>query len=278
MSIPRLSFRFVWETTAGWRYGRTYIEPRPGQTFGRPWEMGRDIPSKSRRHWRYVRSITGLFLIFGWLCCSHHQEICHILLDLLLHVAQNPSANTSPATPQSPSPHAYQSPRPQHPVSSNTGQFHGQQSAAPRLANTLKPDTLLRLKIHLREHEHTARVREDPGEDALMGIGDVDIAGMGGMEGTIRFKFGPERDWAVMERGTTTGDTFELVYVPEMGCSLSGQVDSIYRDRRRLGPYTTLVVFSPSTKLLKLAKSGCSALVQKTRFFDFCRSTRHLET
>ena len=62
------------------------------------------------------------------------------------------------------------------------------------MANTLKPDTLLRLKIHLREHEHTARVREDPGEDALMGIGDVDIAGMGGMEGTIRFKFGPERD------------------------------------------------------------------------------------
>ena len=135
---------------------------------------------------------------------SHHlfcelkiyAEICHIVIDLLLHVAQNPSANTSPATPQSPSPHAYASPRPHH-FSPHTAHAHGhvQPLAPSRLAQALKPDALLRLKIHLREHEHPPRVREDIGEDGGgIGVGDVDVTGLGGSEGTVRFKFGPERE------------------------------------------------------------------------------------
>lgn len=60
-----------------------------------------------------------------------------------------------------------------------------------------KHDILMRLKIHLREHEHPARPREvdsgpgDGARDTLEKSGDA--SGLGKNEGTVRFIFGPKR-------------------------------------------------------------------------------------
>lgn len=137
-----------------------------------------------------------------------NTEICHHLLDLLIHAAQNPSATTSPSTPSSPSPHAYASPRTPHP--SNPLLPHQTQSAPP--PPPFKHDTLMRLKIYLRETEHPARPRDSKSnsgsstplaygvgvagtsaDDVLSRNGSVDTAGLGKNEGTVRFVFGPER-------------------------------------------------------------------------------------
>ncbi len=103
------------------------------------------------------------------------QFIAHEMLDLLIQAAQSPSANTSPRTPSSPSPHP--SPRNQH-LSSTA------QAVEPLPYNA---DQLLRLKIHLRESEHHPRYRYslDPN-----GIDDASEA-LGKNEGTVRFLFGP---------------------------------------------------------------------------------------
>ncbi|KAI6125406.1 hypothetical protein EDD16DRAFT_1690945 [Pisolithus croceorrhizus] len=74
------------------------------------------------------------------------EEIAHILIDLLMQAAQNPSANTSPRTPSSPSPHP--SPRNQH--FSSSGPPH-----TPQIP--YKFDQLLQLKIAMRENEHPPR-------------------------------------------------------------------------------------------------------------------------
>lgn len=118
------------------------------------------------------------------------KEICHHLLDLLIHAAQNPSATTSPSTPSSPSPHNHASPRPHpsHPSHPAHPLHHVPVNPPPV---PYKHDALMRLKIHLRETEHPARPREPPG--AGRDASDADTAGLGKNEGTVRFMFGPER-------------------------------------------------------------------------------------
>lgn len=98
--------------------------------------------------------------------------ICHTLLDLLISQTQNPSANTTPNTPSSPSPHisrvAMHIPLP----ASHTS------------------DQLMRLKIAMRETEHEPRSRTP-----LLGEGSHDFPdgadAIGRNEGTVRFLFGP---------------------------------------------------------------------------------------
>lgn len=114
-------------------------------------------------------------------------EICHLLLDLLIHAAQNPSAQTSPSTPSSPSPHAYPSPRTPHP-------HLFQPVHVP-----FKHDFLMRLKIHLREIEHPPRPRDsssstyDKRDDVVEAFSRGDTSNLGNNRGTVRFLFGPAR-------------------------------------------------------------------------------------
>ncbi|KAH8109802.1 cyclin-like protein [Phellopilus nigrolimitatus] len=127
-------------------------------------------------------------------CVEDLEEICHHLLDLLIYAAQNPSATTSPTTPSSPSPQTYASPRTPH----SSHALHAPHQAVPPVP--YKHDTLMRLKIHLRETEHPARPRTDAEDseggaespDDVFGKGG-DAAGLGKNEGTVRFIFGPKR-------------------------------------------------------------------------------------
>lgn len=114
-------------------------------------------------------------------------EICHIILDLLIHAVQNSSATTSPSTPTSPSPHTHASP--------HNANLSSQQ-APPPLPVPFKHDTLMRLKIHLREIEHPGLPRdvEDQEDKAMNDIEKSgDTSGLGKNEGTMRFLFAPER-------------------------------------------------------------------------------------
>ncbi|KAI6000987.1 hypothetical protein F5J12DRAFT_844169 [Pisolithus orientalis] len=109
------------------------------------------------------------------------EEIAHILIDLLMQAAQNPSANTSPRTPSSPSPHP--SPRNQH--FSSGGSPH-----IPQIP--YKSDQLLQLKIAMRENEHPPRPDRplsNPDLSAMYSGNDVVLLGKN--EGTVRFLFGP---------------------------------------------------------------------------------------
>ncbi|OCH84912.1 cyclin-like protein [Obba rivulosa] len=103
------------------------------------------------------------------------EEIVHAILDLLTAAAQNPLANTSPATPSSPSPHPSRS---QHYAS-----LHSQQPAP------YKADQLIRLKIVLRESEHERRLRESAVPKELHAETEASLLGRN--EGTVRFLFGP---------------------------------------------------------------------------------------
>ena len=110
----------------------------------------------------------------------HFQEIAHAIIDLLLQVAQNPSANTSPSTPSSPSPHP--SPRNQA--------FSGFNSQFTPVA--YKADQLIRLKIVMREGEHAPRPRQPLGvTDPSAAYGGDEASLLGRNEGTVRFLFGP---------------------------------------------------------------------------------------
>ncbi|TDL23296.1 cyclin-like protein [Rickenella mellea] len=114
-------------------------------------------------------------------CLEDLEEISHLLLDLLIQAAQNPSANTSPSTPSSPSPHP--SPRNQH-----------LSSQAMPIFIPYKPEQLIRLKIHMREKEHPPRSRVASGNgDASDILAKGDSSGFGKNEGTVRFMFGPAR-------------------------------------------------------------------------------------
>ncbi|ESK95768.1 cyclin ctk2 [Moniliophthora roreri MCA 2997] len=103
------------------------------------------------------------------------EAIAHTIVDLLIQGAQNPSANTSPRTPSSPSPHP--SPRNQYLSSSSTQSTST--SSVP-----YKSDHLIRLKIAMRESDHPLLPRrsfqENEGENVL-----------GRNEGTVRFLFEP---------------------------------------------------------------------------------------
>jgi len=106
------------------------------------------------------------------------EEIVHAILDLLIAAAQNPLANTSPATPSSPSPHMSRS---QH--HSSNPNLHSLQPAP------YKADQLIRLKIVLRESEHERRPRESAAPNELHA--ETQAALLGRNEGTVRFLFGP---------------------------------------------------------------------------------------
>jgi len=108
------------------------------------------------------------------------EEIAHTVIDLLVQGAQSPSANTSPRTPSSPSPHP--SPRSQHPLAS--------MNATP--AVPWKADQLIRLKIAMRQTEHPSRPRQPLGTaDPSALYSGEDVALLGRNEGTVRFLFGP---------------------------------------------------------------------------------------
>ncbi|KAJ3753793.1 cyclin-like protein [Lentinula raphanica] len=103
------------------------------------------------------------------------EAIAHIMVDLLIQRAQT-TANTSPATPSSPSPH----PSPRNAYLS---------SLQPNHTNPYNTDQLIRLKIAMRESDHDPRPREswqDP--DSASSVGREVI---GRNEGTVRFLFEP---------------------------------------------------------------------------------------
>ncbi|KAI0300364.1 cyclin-like protein [Russula brevipes] len=100
------------------------------------------------------------------------EAISHAILDLLISQIQNPSANTTPNTPSSPSPHI-----------SRTA-LH---IAAPASHTS---DQLMRLKIAMRESEHLPRSRTPLLSDGSHEFPDGADA-IGRNEGTVRFLFGP---------------------------------------------------------------------------------------
>jgi len=110
-------------------------------------------------------------------------EIAHLIIDLLIQAAQNTntSANTSPRTPSSPSPHP--SPRNQH--YSSTG--------PPQLPQVpYKADQLIHLKIAMRQNEYPPRpLKPLAGSDPSALYSGGDVALLGKNEGTVRFLFGP---------------------------------------------------------------------------------------
>jgi len=109
------------------------------------------------------------------------EEIAHVVIDLLIQAAQNPSANTSPRTPSSPSPHP--SPRNQHYSSSGPPQ-------PPPIP--YKSDQLIRLKIAMRQNEHAPRPHKPlVGSDPSALYSGEDVALLGKNQGTVRFLFGP---------------------------------------------------------------------------------------
>ncbi|KAF7314439.1 Cyclin N-terminal domain-containing protein [Mycena kentingensis (nom. inval.)] len=107
------------------------------------------------------------------------EGIAHTLLDLLNHVAQTQSQNTSPRTPSSPSPHMNPTPRTPHPLVEQT-------------AVQWPSDQLTRLKIELRGREHLPRQRQPLGsaDPSALYNGD-DVGLLGRSQGTVRFLFGP---------------------------------------------------------------------------------------
>ncbi|EIW79195.1 cyclin-like protein [Coniophora puteana RWD-64-598 SS2] len=113
------------------------------------------------------------------------DEIAHLTLDLLIQAAQNPSANTSPRTPSSPSPH----PSPMH-------AFSGQSGHAPAVQIPYKADSLIQLKITLRENEAAEQRALRPVDGAARADVRAAIANeanmLGRNEGTVRFLFAPE--------------------------------------------------------------------------------------
>ncbi|KAG5650475.1 hypothetical protein H0H81_012127 [Sphagnurus paluster] len=108
------------------------------------------------------------------------EVIAHAVIDLILGSTQNQSANTSPSTPSSPSPHL-----------SSRHQYEKQ--AYPQYASSpYNADQLIRLKIVMRETEHPPRTRQPLGNadpSALYGGDDIPLLGRN--EGTVRFLFGP---------------------------------------------------------------------------------------
>ncbi|KAF8645263.1 hypothetical protein AX16_008087 [Volvariella volvacea WC 439] len=110
---------------------------------------------------------------------SDLEDIAHTMLDLMIQGVQNPSANTSPSTPSSPSPH-----------SSTRLQSAGH--ASQSIPSPYKSDQLIRLKIVMREREHPPRVRQPLGTSDPSALYTADdTTTFGRNEGTVRFLFGP---------------------------------------------------------------------------------------
>ncbi|KAF8158076.1 cyclin-like protein [Crassisporium funariophilum] len=104
------------------------------------------------------------------------EDFAHTILDLLIQYTQNPSANTSPNTPSSPSPPL--STRDRHAAS----QSHQYQYP-------YNPDQLIRLKIAMRATEHTPRRRKALDGSDPSALYNADSIGQS--EGTVRFLFFP---------------------------------------------------------------------------------------
>ncbi|PPQ69100.1 hypothetical protein CVT25_004597 [Psilocybe cyanescens] len=106
------------------------------------------------------------------------DDFAHTMLDLFVQFSQNPSANTSPSTPSSPSPNLPARDR------------HNLQALQPQ--SPYKSDQLIRMKIALREHEDALNghrreqklLSSDP--SALYNNDKI-----GQNEGTVRFLFFP---------------------------------------------------------------------------------------
>ncbi|KAI0789796.1 cyclin-like protein [Abortiporus biennis] len=104
---------------------------------------------------------------------SDLEEIAHAIIDLLIQAAQNPLSNTSPSTPSSPHP-------------SRTQHSLHQQAPLPQAPYT--SDQLIKLKIAMRETEHTQGPRSTGGVDFQK---ETNPAMLGRNEGTVRFAFEP---------------------------------------------------------------------------------------
>ncbi|KAJ8080487.1 RNA polymerase II C-terminal domain kinase beta subunit [Marasmius tenuissimus] len=107
------------------------------------------------------------------------EAIAHTIVDLLTQGAQNPSANTSPRTPSSPSPHP--SPRDRYLSSSSAG-GSAQMVSPPFIP--YKSDHLIRLKIAMREKDHEPLPRKSYQDTEAENV-------LGRNEGTVRFLFEP---------------------------------------------------------------------------------------
>ena len=120
-------------------------------------------------------------------------EICHAILDVLLHAASNTaSTQTSPHTPQTPA-----SPSPNsHNISTPTTSMAS--ATASQEIPLFSLDTLTRLKIQLRERPKVAPPRTRgpiPGRDTSLFFNENGAPGRNAAnetEGTVRFLFGPE--------------------------------------------------------------------------------------
>ncbi|KAG6892035.1 hypothetical protein C0992_002189 [Termitomyces sp. T32_za158] len=141
--------------------------------------MGKAIPISGGRLRRSV--VSGLSSQPISQVITRSLVIAHTTIDLLLAATQSPSANTSPSTPSSPSPHL-----------SVRNQYDKQQNLLQAVTSPYNSDQLIRLKISMRETEHPQRQRQPLGNadpSALYGGDDVNLLGRN--EGTVRFLFGP---------------------------------------------------------------------------------------
>ncbi|KAF8889995.1 cyclin-like protein [Gymnopilus junonius] len=100
------------------------------------------------------------------------DDFAHTILDLFVQFSQNPSANTSPSTPSSPSPNL-----------ATRDRHASQQQQYP-----YKADYLIRLKIALREKKYKTRPKKPLGPDPSALYTNEKI---GQNEGTVRFLFFP---------------------------------------------------------------------------------------
>jgi CTD kinase subunit beta len=122
---------------------------------------------------------------------GYFPDIAHTFLDLLITYTQSSaSANTSPSTPSSPSPHLS---RQSHPPQSHLSQQQQQQHLSLYQYNA---DQLIRLKIFMRQTEHKPRPRTPPSGSNTDSAGNKSgttsvIEGIGQNEGTTIFSFFP---------------------------------------------------------------------------------------
>ncbi|PPR04080.1 hypothetical protein CVT24_010653 [Panaeolus cyanescens] len=94
------------------------------------------------------------------------EDFAHTLLDLIHSHTLNPSANTSPSTPSSPSPH----------LSKSTSSISGLRTGGAGSGGDpypYKSDALLNLKIAMRQREHAPRSRRPLGEDLVENFGPL---------------------------------------------------------------------------------------------------------
>lgn len=98
------------------------------------------------------------------------SEIAHAIIDLLIQVAQNPHASTSPRTPSSP-----------HPNRISRSALRPEPPPVP-----YKSDQLMRLKIVMREQEYPPKLRDSAASGDL-----PDAMSLGQNDGTTRFLFVP---------------------------------------------------------------------------------------